>query len=62
MRFLILLLLPFSLLAQLPQLVPPATVPPAPPLSLQQAVTEGLANNFGILLIRQDEQIAGKTT
>ena len=55
---LFLLLFPFSLLAQQPQLARPATVPPAPPLSLQQAVAEGLQHNYGILLSRQDEQIA----
>ena len=60
MRFLplVVLLLPFSLLAQQPQLAQPATVPPAPPLSLEQAVAEGLAHNYGILLSRQDEALA----
>ena len=57
------LFLPFGALAQLPvaqpsQLVRPATVPAAPPLSLQQAIAEALQHNYGILLARQDEQVA----
>ena len=58
-----LLLLPFSAVAQLPaaqprQLQKPATVPAAPPLSLQEAIAEGLQHNYGILISRQDERIA----
>lgn len=57
------LFLPFGALAQLPvaqpsQLVRPATVPTAPPLSLQQAIAEALQHNYGILLSQQDEQVA----
>ncbi|WP_201986702.1 TolC family protein [Hymenobacter rubidus] len=57
-------LLPFASLAQqIPkarpnQLARPASVPSAPPLSLQQAIAEALQHNYGILLSRQDEQIA----
>jgi outer membrane protein TolC len=40
------------------QLARPATVAPAPALSLQQAIAEALQHNYGILLSRQDEQIA----
>ena len=65
MKFLrfFLLLLPFSAVAQLPaaqprQLQKPATVPAAPPLSLQEAIAEGLQHNYGILISRQDERIA----
>ena len=41
------------------QLTKPATVPAAPPLSLQEAIGTALQHNYGILLARQDEQIAG---
>ncbi|MDB5235360.1 MAG: hypothetical protein JWR44_2353, partial [Hymenobacter sp.] len=65
MKFLKLLffLLPFASLAQMPkarprQLSKPTSVAPAPPLSLQQAIAEALQHNYGILLSRQDEQIA----
>jgi outer membrane protein len=65
MKFLklLLLLLPFSAFAQLPvarprQLQKPATVPAAPPLALQEAIAEALQHNYGILISRQDEQIA----
>ncbi|MBF9222025.1 TolC family protein [Hymenobacter ruricola] len=57
-------LLPFAALAQqVPkarpnQLKRPASVATAPPLSLQQAIAEALQHNYGILLARQDEQIA----
>ena len=57
-------LLPFATLAQpVPrarpnQLARPATLAPAPALSLQQAVAEALQHNYGILLSRQDAQIA----
>jgi outer membrane protein len=63
LRFLF-LLLPFSALAQqLPvaqprQLKKPATVPAAPPLALQEAIAEALQHNYGLLVSRQDEQIA----
>ncbi|GAB3580193.1 TolC family protein [Hymenobacter daeguensis] len=40
------------------QLARPATVAPAPGLSLQQAIAEALQHNYGILLSRKDEQIA----
>jgi outer membrane protein len=53
------LLLTTTLAAAQPQLTPPATVSTAPPLSLQQAIAEGLEHNYGILLSRQDERIAG---
>ena len=63
--FLLLSLLPFASLAQqqVPtarpnQLKRPASVATAPGLSLQQAITEALQHNYGILLSRQDEQIA----
>ncbi|MET4075026.1 TolC family protein [Hymenobacter sp. UYCo722] len=57
------LVLPFSTLAQVPatppgQLTQPAKVPAGPPLSLQEAIAEALQHNYGILLSRQDEQIA----
>ncbi|MBF9143325.1 TolC family protein [Hymenobacter properus] len=57
-------LLPFAALAQqVPtarpsQLKRPASVATAPGLSLQQAIAEALQHNYGILLSRQDEQIA----
>jgi outer membrane protein len=57
-------LLPFATLAQqVPkarpnQLKRPASVASAPGLSLQQAIAEALQHNYGILLSRQDEQIA----
>ncbi|WP_460500798.1 TolC family protein [Hymenobacter agri] len=57
------LLLPFAGLAQVPvaqprQLQKPATVPAAPPLSLQEAIAEALQHNYGILVSRQDERVA----
>ena len=65
MKFLKLLfiLLPLTGLAQMPKARPrppakPASVAAAPPLSLQQAIAEALQHNYGILLSRQDEQIA----
>ncbi len=67
MRFpqiLLLFLLPFATLGQqVPrtrarQLARPATVARAPALSLQQAIAEALQHNYGILLSRQDAQIA----
>jgi outer membrane protein len=58
LRFVFLLLLPLPLLAQQPQLAKPATVAPAPELSLQQAVAAGLEYNYGILLSRKDQQVA----
>jgi outer membrane protein TolC len=63
-QLLFLSLLPFAALAQqVPtvrpnQLARPATVAPAPGLSLQQAIAEALQHNYGILLAREDEQIA----
>lgn len=56
-------LFPLTSLAQVPtarprQLARPGSVAAAPPLSLQQAITEALQHNYGILLSRQDEQIA----
>jgi outer membrane protein len=63
-QLLFLSLLPFASLGQqVPtarpnQLARPATVAPAPALSLQQAIAEALQHNYGILLSRQDEQIA----
>ena len=44
--------------AQPRQLQKPATVPAAPPLSLQEAIAEALQHNYGILVSRQDERIA----
>ena len=41
------------------QLTKSATVPAAPPLSLQEAIATALQHNYGILLSRRDEQIAG---
>ena len=41
------------------QLTKPTTVPAAPPFSLQEAITTALQHNYGILLSRRDEQIAG---
>ena len=41
------------------QLTKPATVPAAPPLSLQETIATALQHNYGILLSRRDEQIAG---
>ena len=66
-RFPLFLLFLFPLLsqAQVPtarprrQLAKPASVAEAPPLSLQQAIGEALRHNYGILLVRQDEAIAG---
>ncbi|MDQ2792394.1 MAG: TolC family protein [Bacteroidota bacterium] len=65
MKFLtfLFLLLPFASLAQLPaaqprQLKRPSSVPPAPPLSLQEAIAAALQHNYGILVSRQDEQVA----
>ncbi len=65
MKFLqfLFLLLPFASLAQQPaaqprQLQRPATVPAAPPLTLQEAIAEALQHNYGILISRQDEQVA----
>ncbi|MBH8567706.1 TolC family protein [Microvirga sp. STS02] len=63
-QLLFLFLLPFAAVAQqVPkarpnQLARPATVAPAPALSLQQAIAEALQHNYGILLSRQDVQIA----
>ncbi|MBH8557769.1 TolC family protein [Hymenobacter negativus] len=63
-QLLFLSLLPFAAVAQqVPkarpnQLARPATVAPAPALSLQQAIAEALQHNYGILLSRQDVQIA----
>ena len=56
-------LLPLTSLAQIPttrpgQLARPGSVAAAPPLSLQQAITEALQHNYGILLTRRDAQIA----
>ena len=53
-------LFPFATLAQLPaaQLQRPRTVPAGPPLALQEAIAEALQQNYGILVSRQDEQIA----
>ncbi|WP_210517893.1 TolC family protein [Hymenobacter terricola] len=56
-------LLPLTSLAQMPtarprQLAKPKSVAAAPPLSLQQAIAEALQHNYGILLSRQDVQIA----
>jgi outer membrane protein len=45
-------------LARAQQLAQPASVAVAPPLSLQQAIAEGLQHNYGILIVRQDEDIA----
>ncbi|MFD2720852.1 TolC family protein [Hymenobacter monticola] len=63
--FLFFSLLPFAALAQqqVPaarpnQLARPATVAPAPGLSLQQAIAEALQHNYGILLSQKDVQIA----
>ena len=41
------------------QLTKPTTVAAAPPLSLQEAIATALQHNYGILLSRRDEQIAG---
>ena len=57
-------LLPFAVLGQqVPkarpsQLARPASVATAPALSLQEAIAEALQHNYGILLSRQDVQIA----
>ena len=57
-------LLPMAGLAQAPQPRPPLPPPagalaPAPAaLSLQDAIAEALQHNYGILLARQDEQVA----
>ena len=61
--FLFLSILPLLGRAQVPvaqprQLQKPATVPDAPPLSLQEAIAEALQHNYGILVSRQDERIA----
>ncbi|UYZ65098.1 TolC family protein [Hymenobacter weizhouensis] len=64
--FLFFCLLPLTLRAQQPtakpqskpQLEKPATVAPAPPLTLEDAIRLGLENNYGIRLARRDEQIA----
>ena len=60
---LLLSLLPLAGLAQRSparprQLARPGSVAAAPPLSLQQAITEALQHNYGIQLARQDEQVA----
>ncbi|GAC1591390.1 MAG: TolC family protein [Hymenobacter sp.] len=57
---LLLSLLPLASLAQLPRARARPLAPPrsAPPLSLQQAIGEALQHNYGVLLARQDEQIA----
>ena len=57
------LFLPFCAWRSCPRLGQPAGAAgyggrPAPPLSLQQAIAEALQHNYGILLSRQDEQIA----
>ena len=63
-QLLLLSLLPLAALGQqVPtarpnQLARPASVAQAPGLSLQQAIAEALQHNYGILLSRQDEQIA----
>jgi outer membrane protein len=63
-QLLFLSLLPIAALAQqVPkarpnQLARPASVATAPALSLQQAIAEALQHNYGILLSRQDVQIA----
>ncbi len=59
LRFLF-LFLPFASPAQLPTAPPnrPAPVSAAPPLSLQEAIAEALQHNYGILVSRQDEQVA----
>ncbi|GAB2864184.1 TolC family protein [Hymenobacter ruber] len=63
-QLLFLSLLPFAAVAQqVPkarpnQLARPASVATAPALSLQQAIAEALQHNYGILLSRQDVQIA----
>ncbi|SHJ05638.1 Outer membrane protein TolC [Hymenobacter daecheongensis DSM 21074] len=58
-----LLALPLPALAQQPQAKPqparPATVTPAAPLTLAEAIRIGLENNYNIRLARTDEQIAG---
>ncbi|MBW3129537.1 TolC family protein [Hymenobacter profundi] len=41
-----------------PQTEKPATVVPAPPLSLEEALRMGLQSNYGILISRRDEEIA----
>ena len=41
-----------------PQTEKPATVAPAPPLSLEDAIRLGLESNYGIRLAQRDEQIA----
>jgi len=56
-------LLPWASRAQMPPASPPqltkaASDAAASPLSLPQAIAEALEHNFGILLTRQDEQIA----
>ncbi|GAB3869351.1 TolC family protein [Hymenobacter segetis] len=63
-QLLFLSLLPFGVMAQqVPkarpnQLARPASVATAPALSLQEAIAEALQHNYGILLSRQDVQIA----
>ena len=56
-------LLPLASLAQMPKARPqvqqqPVSTAMAPALSLQEAVAEALQHNYGILLSKQDEQIA----
>ena len=55
-------LLPLASLAQRPRARPqvqqPVSAAMAPALSLQEAVAEALQHNYGILLSKQDEQIA----
>ena len=56
-------LLPLASLAQMPKAHPqvqqqPVSAAMAPALSLQEAVAEALQHNYGILLSKQDEQIA----
>ena len=66
---LLLLALPLAARAQQPVLMPrqpsgqpqtarPATVAPAPPLTLAEAIQLGLQNNYSIRLSRTDEQVA----
>ena len=58
--FVFFLFLPFASPAQFPAAQPnrPGAVPAAPPLSLQEAIAEALQHNYGILVSRQEEQIA----
>ncbi|MBD2770413.1 TolC family protein [Hymenobacter sp. BT664] len=62
-RLFLLALIPLAGLAQVPtarpnQLTRSASAAPAPALSLQQAITEALQHNYGVLIARKDEQIA----